>query len=402
MTNVIPRILIATILWLAASAAHACNVPVFRYALERWQADAPEIIVFHRDDLTEQDQDAIERVRAAAESNSGMPKFDVLVRNVNDKLEPDLGDYWQSAGEDVVVPHLLVHHRTAGIVFWEGPLAKFDPEQSIRSPVLKSLVQRTLAGDSVTWVFMRGSNAEQAAKAHEIVESELKRLQGAVVLPEGIGEPGSEVFSEVPMKVAFSMLEFDAADPKETFLAQLLTRLAPEAVAEGESLVVPVFGRGRALEVLASDLIEPTLVEEITSFLCGACSCTVKEINPGFDLPLLVDWDEALFKEAIPAEISQPVANAEDSPPPAAIEIAPGKLRGQASEPVSTLTSTSSTSEPTRRIQRTAHGKVQRVHEADSRYLRFSLVALLGLVAIVIVGERLGRGPSSQNSSDEQ
>ena len=31
----------------ATSTGQACNIPVFRYALERWKPDASEVIIFH-------------------------------------------------------------------------------------------------------------------------------------------------------------------------------------------------------------------------------------------------------------------------------------------------------------------------------------------------------------------
>ena len=39
------------------------------------------------------------------------------------------------------------------------------------------------------------------------------------------------------------------------------------------------------------------LIHDLTEFLCGACSCQVKEQNPGFDLLLSTNWAEALFGE---------------------------------------------------------------------------------------------------------
>ncbi len=41
-----PAVCVTVTLW--TMAATACNVPVFRYALERWEADHYEIVVFHR------------------------------------------------------------------------------------------------------------------------------------------------------------------------------------------------------------------------------------------------------------------------------------------------------------------------------------------------------------------
>jgi len=58
-----------------------------------------------------------------------------------------------------------------------------------------------------------------------------------------------------------------------------------------------MFGRGRALEVILANVAKPTLNEDLTSFLSGACSCQVKEQNPGFDLLLSVNWDGELHGE---------------------------------------------------------------------------------------------------------
>ena len=45
--------------FLAAGPASACNVPVFRYALERWKPDAYEVHVFHKGPLSERDRAAV-------------------------------------------------------------------------------------------------------------------------------------------------------------------------------------------------------------------------------------------------------------------------------------------------------------------------------------------------------
>lgn len=67
--------------------------------------------------------------------------------------------------------------------------------------------------------------------------------------------------------------------------------------SEHEPLVVPVFGRGRALEVIPASSVNDALIEDLTLFLCGACSCQVKDMNPGFDLLLDAQWETDLFGE---------------------------------------------------------------------------------------------------------
>jgi hypothetical protein len=119
-------------------------------------------------------------------------------------------------------------------------------------------------------------------------------------LPEGIGLPGSELYSEVPLFLKFSLLELDRNDPSEQFLLRVFKNFQPAAFEAGEPLLVPVFGRGRALEVIPADDCNPSLIGDLTAFLCGACSCQVKEQNPGFDLLLAANWDRDLFGEDAP------------------------------------------------------------------------------------------------------
>jgi hypothetical protein len=45
--------------------------------------------------------------------------------------------------------------------------------------------------------------------------------------------------------------------------------------------------------------LEPQVIEQAAKFLCGACSCLVKEQNPGFDLLLTSDWD-SIFAAGAP------------------------------------------------------------------------------------------------------
>lgn len=80
-------------------------------------------------------------------------------------------------------------------------------------------------------------------------------------------------------------------------MLSLFEGFQPEAFAAGLPLIVPVFGRGRALEVIPAKQLSESLVTDLTQFLCAACSCQVKEQNPGFDLLLDVDWELNLFGE---------------------------------------------------------------------------------------------------------
>ena len=58
----------AVVLCLLAVVAEACSVPVFRYALERWQSDPYEVFVFHRGKLTADQQASVDRLTRDGEA----------------------------------------------------------------------------------------------------------------------------------------------------------------------------------------------------------------------------------------------------------------------------------------------------------------------------------------------
>jgi len=157
-----------------------------------------------------------------------------------------------------------------------------------------------------------------------MLEGELSILEKKIKLPDGIGLPGSELYSEVPLLVKFSVLELDPKDPKEKLLVSLFQGF--ESTQMDEPLLVPVFGKGRALEVLPASQVDAPLIGDLTMFLCGACSCQVKERNPGFDLWMSVDWNRELFGES--GEVPEPVSTlARKSSTPKTLVIPPGKSK---------------------------------------------------------------------------
>lgn len=287
------------IVLLAVSVAGACNIPVFRYALERWKADPCDVIVFHRGTLSELDQQLI----ASWTPKNGSKQANVQVRT-SDLAEPssDLTALWKSLPENEknVLPYVVMRTKIGpGKVIngWHGSLNSIADRRLLQSPIRKELGRRLLTGHSVVWLLIRSSDKKRTEDARQLIQNNLEPLSRKIQLPEGIGLPGSELHSEIPLFLKFSLLEVDPNDPKEEVLIKLLTGFQPEAVAEGDPLLVPVFGRGRALEVIPASQMSERLMEDLTGFLSGACSCQVKEQNPGFDLLLSVDWNTELFGE---------------------------------------------------------------------------------------------------------
>lgn len=301
-------VMLATLVLAVCPHVSACNIPVFRYALERWKPDVSEIIVFHRDRLEPQEEQFVAQLEKQSLARQGAANVEITRSQIASEKDPALRQLWTSieeqAGENV--PFVVVRMslgRQGPVNGWMGSLKEAKAAQLLSSPVRQKLSRRLLQGDSVVWLMMRSKDKQKNEAAKKLLTQQFVAMRQSISLPEGVGLPGSELHSDIPLVLKYSIVEFEAADPREQLLARLLTGFQPDAVAAGEPLLVPVFGRGRALEVIPAEQLDGALIEGLTGFLCGACSCQVKNQNPGFDLLISADWEAGLFGEDVPAEV---------------------------------------------------------------------------------------------------
>ncbi|MEZ6132020.1 MAG: hypothetical protein R3C59_25440 [Planctomycetaceae bacterium] len=328
-------LLMAAACWIVAcGSGHACNVPVFRYALERWQPDACDIIVFHDIALTDVQRDFIQTVRSGSASGGGTANAKVVVQQTDAAMDNATALLWDELRQrtDVRLPYVVVRSTIGNgrtINNWRGPLKDAAAAGLLSSPVRTRLAQRLVTGTSAVWIVLKSDNAKRNAEVLELLNTELENLSKKIPLPDGIGLPGSELFSEIPLLMKFSVLEVDANDPHERFLVSLLTGFEPDTFRKGIPLVVPVFGRGRALEVIPAERVDAGLIEDLTLFLCGACSCQVKEQNPGFDLLISTAWNRELFGDNADDVAAELKSSSKDVQLPELLVIPPGKNRSR-------------------------------------------------------------------------
>ncbi|TWU06490.1 hypothetical protein Pla52n_22120 [Stieleria varia] len=322
---------IAAILCVAVVATHAiaCNIPVFRYALERWKPDTSEIVVFYDGELSQPQLAMVTELSSQTTQHGGHANAKVIRSNVASETDPLRRDLWEQlrSTSEPTLPAVLIRSKLGKgrfINHWHGSLDDADQLGIFRSPVRDELSNRLLGGQSVVWLLVQSPDQQKNLAAKELLSKTFGSLATKIQLPEGIGLPGSELYADVPLVVKFSVLEIDASDPSEAFLTGLLTSMRKESFQSGEPLLVPVFGRGRALEVIPANDVSAKLIEDLTLFLSGACSCQVKEQNPGFDLLINADWDTELFGDL---ENRPPDRSAEEgrNRDPVLVPIPPGR-----------------------------------------------------------------------------
>lgn len=321
----------------SAAVANACNIPVFRFALERWKSDSCEVVVFYDGSLSADDQTTVVDLERASLAKDGLANLNVIRCDLRNNKDLELSDLWliikkltatevaakekSEAKQPMLVARSLKGRGTT-INHWYGSLQEAKAAALVESPVRSELTKRLQAGDAIVWLVLKSSDDQKMTAVRDLLKTQCEELPNKVELPEGIGLPGSELYSEVPLLLQFSVLEIDPSDLKEQYLVRQLKGFHANRVADDEPLIVPVFGRGRALEVIPAAQLNADLMHDLTEFLCGACSCQVKEQNPGFDLLLSTNWNAALFGE-----------DSEGPPPEAAAGNGQNKGTSQNNEP---------------------------------------------------------------------
>lgn len=250
----------------------ACTIPVFRYALDRWEADRFSLVLSEADAQSTTVSDLLRPLRASGHANLAIT------------TEPGLG---------------LTELRTArlgGQTLWSGALDQGALDAILDSPARRQILRQILAGDSVIWVLATDdSEAEQAAA--DRVEKRLRFLEQVATLPlQDPNDPDSRLGPGPPLLLKFSTLRLRRDDPAEQLLLHMLAGPSPTFAPGGTGFAAAVFGRGRVLASWALATLDDQAIEDACLFLIGRCSCRVKDQNPGWDILMNVDWQQALQK----------------------------------------------------------------------------------------------------------
>lgn len=278
------RLLGLAFLFSLASAAQACTIPVFRFALDRWQADPFTLLLPAETAVAS--ADLLRPLRANGRAN-------LTIR---------------IAPADTGPPRPELRFPNSNTVAWSGDLGPAALDRLLNSTGRREIVRHILAGDSVIWVVCGGAAAEA-----ERLEKRLKFLEQVASLPiQNPNDPDSRLGPGPPLLLKFSLLRLDATDPGEAILRRLL--VGPEGEAD-RPFAAAVFGRGRVLGAWPLEQLDDRALEEACLFLVGRCSCRVKNENPGWDLLLNIDWDQTLAAAGQQAAATAEASVPESEPP---------------------------------------------------------------------------------------
>lgn len=334
-----------------ASSVQACNIPVFRYALENWAPDPYPVFVLHQGDLTAEQAAYVDQLKDAAsdaKQPANLQAFAVDTQrwatNAEAPSEPDsstaeAGQEWPPylkefllgaiADRDATSPQMVALFPTMigrPAVAWQGSLTGDNLSALVDSPLRQTIAERLLAGQSAVWVLIESGNEGADQAAFQLLQSELERLPSRLELPDRELIETDEFFRPevaIELKVEFSALRIRRDDPQEAAFLSMLLGSESDLREFNEPIAIPIYGRGRTYFALVGNGINPEMIEENCRFLIGACSCQVKQENPGVDMLMAVDWANRVVGTAMPEIVLPELTGigaldaAEDASPPA-------------------------------------------------------------------------------------
>ena len=306
------HVILASCLILTGFQVEACQVPVFRYALERWVSDAYQVSVLHEGPMSEESQAALQQLQDAAVDDG----LNVQLVSVNDLASMTEDESWLIDRGEMALPQIQVRFPLGAKVaklLWRAPLTTGEVVKVLDSVVRERVRSHIVAGASAVWVLVETGDEAQDAAALAVLTDHLSVLQSELALPEGV--IGNEAFAEgsvdatvpgfemdnvlrstIPLQIQFPIVRLSAADDHEAFLRAMLLGSVPylDGGSLKEPVAVPVFGRGRMMHGLPASRLSLETLRTASTYLCGACSCQVKEQNPGIDLLIRASWDNLL------------------------------------------------------------------------------------------------------------
>ena len=275
----------------------ACDIPVFRYALERWPAEAYRVVVFHRGTLHSSEDEIVSALRQAAAESGGNANFTVRLADLSGELDDATGALWQ-AQDAAQLPRLVVAYpapeRTQRAA-WSGPLSMSAAKGVMTSPVREEIARRLQNGESGVWILVESGDRAKDTGAARFLEAQLAKMPGRLTLPDLSSEPQWTGSSD-GLQIRFSLVRVPQSDPAEDVLRAMLLGSEGDLERQHESapIAFPVFGRGRCLYALVGRGINERNITDACAFLAGPCACEVKAENPGTDLLIDAAWDDAL------------------------------------------------------------------------------------------------------------
>ncbi len=291
--------------WFAAPVARACTTPVYRYAMYNWGSSPFVVCYLHRGEPDAQDEPVHQKLREASRSESAAAN--VVLEPIDldqwkpEKLPPPVREVLQAHADGPLPTHVVL--TPWGAELSAGRLDASAIASLIDSPMRKQLGGLLEQGNAAVLLWVPGKAEAENKRVEEAIKKTIAEAAAGNIPVASIDPgmppmqgPGTEEAAEDAIAAAnrleLATVKLDRTDKAEKWLVDSLMKIEPDLHEYvDEPMVFAVYGRGRSMEPYIGKGITVDNLCQLVAFLAGACSCMVKEQNPGVDLLFQWDWE---------------------------------------------------------------------------------------------------------------
>src|SRR5262249_24346302 len=146
------------------SSVLACNVPVFRYALERWAPDSYELVVFHDGTFSPEQKKLLASLQEYVDRPEGCPtSMTLAVVDTRKKMDEELARVFDAQVE-LKLPWMVVrypHSANIRAEVYAGPLDSARLKKLLDCPARRVLAEKLLRGQTAVWIMIESGNKQK-------------------------------------------------------------------------------------------------------------------------------------------------------------------------------------------------------------------------------------------------
>ncbi len=286
-----------------------CNVPVFRYALERWTADPYRLRIFHHGQINTDHTNLLEDLKQLSFHGDSTLNLTFQYTDLSNTSQNPL----QGRDDNLTYPLMMLFYPIqTGIPYpaWMGELTKSNIDFLKDSPLRNEISNLLLKGEIAVFIYLESGDSALDQKYYDRLEQELKVLSSKIKIPTtGLDIDGNPIevddFRNVDLR--FSIKKVSRQNPSEQIFVDMLLGTESDLSDYRVPLVFPVFGQGRSLYALVGAGINKNTIEKACQSLVAWCSCEIKALHQGVDLLFLANWSENVGETWIKTEDLPPL-----------------------------------------------------------------------------------------------
>ncbi|MFZ2657499.1 MAG: hypothetical protein WAX69_21365 [Victivallales bacterium] len=320
------RILISFCIILAAHVAEAVDdsAPLFQLGLRKWETDTYKAVVIYSGEHPVGKEQGISFIEGRIQNKVKTLNLEILKVDINDKsmIDEKTNGILKTFKPDRL-PFTVIYFPAVSdveIPLWAGYLTFPAAGFICDSPARREIARRLLKGDNAVWLLVDSGNEEADANAYRMLSGELRQASGVIPEPSQangnlgtIPEENSVVPAlnvPVPTPMKMSIVRISKDDKSEMILLEMLNCMEPEIMSNKDNpVLVPVYGRGRILEILSSDEVDSENVRTAIHKLSDPCAGGLKDPDSGSDMLMSVNWN-AFVKDELSVDKDLPALKA--------------------------------------------------------------------------------------------